>query len=151
MIPNPTKEIVVPFNIEDVKKSIYRVSNLISNCTFKEYDETLNMYKFQFSEFMSFGSYLIVNLTGLTNNTTKLNLEFSRLNGAYDNPHEITNANEQLSDFLKNLSILLKDPNYIPPVEPEWYEKNSILIASIFLFWPLTIFILYKRFTKKKK
>jgi len=156
MIQNPTKEITLPFNIDEVKQALKKISNFMSGSKMTDSDDILNQYQYQFSEFLSLGATLTVNLTELEVNKTKINLESSRVVGAYDYAHEVNNAKQQMDKFLKTLSNLLQNPNAVASEvksvteKDEWYNNNLILVVLVLVFWPAAIYQLYLRFKNKK-
>lgn len=155
MIANPTKEIIIQFSIDDVKSCLKKIANYMSGCKMTDSDDILNQYQYQFSEFLSLGAVMTVNLTEV-DGKTKINLESSRVTGAYDQSYEVNNAKQQMDKFLKSLSHLLQNPNIeISEVKKvteknEWYNSNSILILLVIVFWPAAIYQLILRYNNKK-
>lgn len=151
MIQNPKKEITVMFNIKQVKEVLKKISRFISGCEVIDLDDVLNQYEYKFSEFISFGSVFTVNLTEISETKTLITIESSRVIGAYDKSHEVTNSNKQINMFLKTLSRLLQNPNAeVTEVKNitqknEWYNNNLILVVMIIVFWPFAIYQIYLR------
>ena len=145
MIQNPTKKIVVNFSTNEVEVAIGKVPNFISNCSMNNSDSVLHEHTLNFSEILSTGSRLVVNLNEISETKTEINLEVKIVVGAFDKPHEITNANSHIDNFTSTLSKLLQDKN-LEPTEQELKTQanqatNSIII-SVFIVALIVIYFL---------
>ena len=128
-LPNPTKTISAPVNVNDARKSITNLSNLLTTLGYNGYnlessDDFLGVYKFGKMETLSLGVNITLTITG-TESQTQVHIEVSRVLGTFDKWYEITNANLHIDNIVKCLSILM-DPNYEERLNEELKKKAEI-------------------------
>ena len=110
-IPNPKKSIQVDFPIEKIKKSILNIQLLNKNYKFSTSNEIFNQFTFESSEFLSVGVFLDFHLNAINENKTEINLEIRRKLGSFNQPVEITNANNHIDKLFKYIAQLTSMSN----------------------------------------
>ena len=129
MIANPKKEICVNFSQDEVKEMLKKVSSyLVSNGqNYKPhaYDEFLGQLKLHVFEFLSLGSYVVINVNYVDEKSTKISIEIQRATGAFDEWHEVSKANRHLENVTKAISYLLQNPNYEVNVQTPTSTPNT--------------------------
>ncbi|QOW09562.1 hypothetical protein Q73A0000_03875 [Kaistella flava (ex Peng et al. 2021)] len=140
-IPNPKKTIQVDFPIEKIKKSILNIPLLNKNYRFSSSNEIFNQFTFESFEFLSVGVFLDFHLNSISENKTEINLEIRRKIGSFNQPAEITNANNHIDKLFKYIAQLtsmndeeiesLKQKiNTTPPIK----KKNGCLKIGLIIF-----------------
>lgn len=134
VISNPTKKIIVDFPISQVCVIFNKIS-AVSNRKFtpQKFDNTLKLYTFGSTEFLSIGVWIDINLTEVSETKTEIFIEVRRKVGAFDQTYEITHANQHIQDMFTNISFLLKNQNWEPKVVLINQQKNSNGTAFILL------------------
>ena len=112
-IQNPQKKIVVDYPIAAIKEKMELIPTYVK-CQLIEKDDAFSMYTFAFTEFLSMGSYLVINLTELSETKTEINIEATRKIGSYNESSEIHWANQQIKSILQTLSGLLSGAEMTP-------------------------------------
>ena len=104
------KEIIVDFNISEVKKAISKLPKMINNCTLLEQNDTFKKYDFQFTSFLSLGNKLSLTLTEISENKTKITTDTTRMMGTFNESNEVSAANNDYTTMINALSKLLENP-----------------------------------------
>ena len=104
------KEIIVDFNISEVKKAISKLPKMINNCTLLEQNDTFKKYDFQFTSFLSLGNKLSLTLTEISENKTKITTDTTRMMGTFNESNEVSAANNDYTTMINALSELLENP-----------------------------------------
>lgn len=128
-LPNPTKTISAPVNVNDARKSIKNLSNLLTTLGHDGYvletsDDFLGVYKFGKMETLSLGVNITLTVSG-SESHSQIHIEVSRVLGTFDKWYEITNANFHIDHIVKCLSILM-DPNYEERLNAEIKKKEEL-------------------------
>lgn len=131
MIANPKKEICVNFSQDEVKEMLKKLSSyLVSNGqNYKPhaYDEFLGQLKLHVYEFLSLGSYVVINVNYVDEKSTKISIEIQRAMGAFDEWHEVSKANRHLENVIKAISYLLQNPNHeVKVLEQQEIAENNV-------------------------
>ena len=104
------KEIIVDFNISEVKKAISKLPKMINNCTLLEQNDTFKKYDFQFTSFLSLGNKLSLTLTEISENKTKITTDTTRMMGTFNESNEVSAANNDYTTMINSLTKLLESP-----------------------------------------
>jgi hypothetical protein len=130
VIPNPTKSITIDFPISKIKEAVEGIPSRFQS-TLTEKDETLNMYKFDVGEFLSFGSYININLSEISENKTQIIVEICRKIGAFDQSFEISAANRHIENTLKAISKNVTDgtAEIVTKTVLNFLGKTSVFVA----------------------
>lgn len=110
MIANPKKQIVVDYNITEVKEAILKISKLDKNYKLNNVNDVMKMITFSCSEFLSLGVYIDINYAFKSDTTTEICIEVRRKIGAFDESYEVSKADRHIQNILNTLTILLKNP-----------------------------------------
>lgn len=109
MIQNPKKTITVEKNIESVKnvvKNLHKIYTSIDKI-FEE-NELINEYHYHIKEGMySMGSKVIFNLRKLDESSTEISIEIMRMVGSYNQGHEVSIANNEMTAITTALNSFL--------------------------------------------
>ncbi|WP_228428119.1 TM2 domain-containing protein [Chryseobacterium oncorhynchi] len=119
-IPNPTKTLYVDFPLERVKESVKNISILHSKYRFNSCNEIFNQYTYESYEFLSLGVYIDIILNSVTDNKTGISIEIRRKMGTFNEPHEVTHANQHIVNIV----------NYIARLTSMSLEEINILKAK---------------------
>jgi hypothetical protein len=125
-LPNPKKTITIEFSIEQVMKSIPKIS-AVSDTKYgvSEINAIFNQVTLECSEFLSLGVYIDFNLAKKSDTSTEVTIEIRRKIGSFDNAVELQNANHHFVDLVNYLSevIVLSDE--------EFNKKYSAVLANM--------------------
>ena len=114
-IPNPKKTITIEFSIEQVMKSIPKIS-AASDTKYgvSEINAIFNQVTLECSEFLSLGVYIDFNLVKKSDTSTEITIEIRRKIGSFDTDVEIQNANYHFTDLVNHLSkvIVMSDEEF---------------------------------------
>ncbi|MEG0928316.1 MULTISPECIES: TM2 domain-containing protein [Chryseobacterium] len=146
-IPNPTKTLYVDFPLERVKESVKNISVLHSKYRFYSCNEIFNQYTYESYEFLSLGVYIDINLNSVTDNKTGISIEIRRKMGTFNEPHEVTHANDHIVNIVncvaKLTSMSLDEINSLKAKKDESKDvyvkaksrkdKNTASILSLLL------------------
>jgi hypothetical protein len=125
-IPNPKKTITIEFPIDQVMKSIPKIS-AASDTKYgvSEINAIFNQVTLECSEFLSLGVYIDFNLVKKSDTSTEITIEIRRKIGSFDTDVEIQNANYHFTDLVNHLStvIVLSDE--------EFNRKYSTVLTNI--------------------
>lgn len=105
-IPNPKKSTIVDFPLERIKLSVQNINLVNKNYKFTKSNEIFNQYTFEALEFLSLGVYVDVNLNSISEFKTEITVEVRRKVGSFNQPHEVTKANEHLSKIFESIAQL---------------------------------------------
>ena len=140
-IPNPRKTLKVNFSLVEVEKALSTIARHVPNCEFTSHDSIMNTFEYKFSEFLSVGSRMTVDLQEIGAQTI-LEVEQIRVLGAYDDWVEVSRANRQIKDFSTALSLSLAHPNGIPAdKQPDTSGCLGAFLAIITLGGSLLYFL----------
>jgi hypothetical protein len=158
-ISNPKKEISFPKGISEVKKALgdlqtYLIKVGADNYQTESYDEFIGELKLSSFEFLSLGVYIIFNVKKQDEENTIINIEVQRKIGAFDEAHEVGNANRHLNYLTNVLSSLLRNPSMDlgiamghsiirQPSAPKGPTPGWAIFWLI-LFWPYGLYYMWK-------
>jgi hypothetical protein len=110
-IPNPKKNLIIDFPIEQVKHGVSHLHLVNSNYKLTKSNEVFNQYTFEALEFLSLGVYIDINLSSVSEKKTDVSIEIRRKVGTFNQSHEVTNANNHIQSIIEMLSksILFTD------------------------------------------
>lgn len=106
-IANPKRSLTINFSIAKIKQAITLCNHYVKDIEKCTPDDVLNIYTLHFSERLSLGSNMIVQLNALDPEKTQLEIEMQRAAGSYDSSVEIDYANRQINYFCEALSKIL--------------------------------------------
>jgi len=127
------KEVIVDFNINDVKNAILKLPKMLDNCKVINQNDIFKKYDLQFTSFMSLGNKLSVTLVELSENRTKIVVDTTRMVGTFNESHEVTSANNDYTKMIEALSKLLSNPNITEDEMKQHSENNSNAVFNIVL------------------
>jgi hypothetical protein len=125
-LPNPKKTITIEFPIDQVMKSIPKItaaSDTKYNVT--EVNAIFNQVTLECSEFLSLGVYIDFNLVKKSETSTEVTVEIRRKIGSFDNAVELQNANHHFMDLVNHLSSV------IVMSDDEFNKKYSAVLETI--------------------
>ena len=125
-IPNPKKTITIEFPIDQVMKSIPKISAASdTKYNVSEINAIFNQVTLDCVEFLSLGVYIDFNLVKKSDTSTEITIEIRRKIGSFDSDVEIQNANYHFTDLVNYLSsvIVLSDD--------EFNKKYSAVLTNI--------------------
>lgn len=105
-IPNPKKNITIDFPIKKLKNTILFIPlTKDKKYKFTSKNDVLNLYTFEATEFLSLGVYIDISLSEVSENKTSIEIEVRRKVGAFDQAHEVSNANQHITKILELISL----------------------------------------------
>ena len=154
---NPKKEITIPYNISEVKKSLgdlqtYLIKVGAENYKQESYNELVGELRLSTFEFLSFGVYIIFNVKKIDETQTTVNIEVQRKVGAFDATHEVGLANRHLNYLTDVLYSLLRNETMdLGLAMGHNIVKSRIKIPSstttiiwLLLFFPYGLYYMWK-------
>ena len=139
----PEKEVIVDFNINDVKNAILKLPKMLNNCKIINQDDVFKKYDLQFTSLLSLGNKLSVTLTALSEGKTKIIVDITRMIGTFNQSSEVTLANIDYTKMITALSKLLSNPNLDESEMTKHSSENSNTVFNIILGVILFIAIIY--------
>jgi hypothetical protein len=139
----PQKEVIVDFNINDVKIALLKLPKMLNNCKIINQDDVFKKYDLQFTSFLSLGNKLSVTLTDLSEGKTKIIVDITRMIGTFNQSSEVTLANTDYTKMITALSKLLSNPNLDQAEMTKHSSENSNTVFNIILGVILIIVIIY--------
>ena len=164
-IPNPKKTINVPFNANKIGEMIKALPSLEKKYKLTKFNDAFKVYTLEAYEFLNLGIFADFSLNDVSPEKTEITIELRRKIGSFDQAHEVSNANRHLDvliDLLGNLSTMsdeklqdlinssleeCKENQKIS--NKSWYEFNFLIFATLFIFFPVGLYGIYKRVSKK--
>ena len=114
-LPNPTKEVTVKFPIEKVKVSIKEVITAFKDYKLLEEDNITNRFRILVMQTdglsmitLDMGQHLDITLNEISETTTKINFEVSRVIGVIDKQFEASRATKSINTFITLFSKSLE-------------------------------------------
>jgi hypothetical protein len=141
------KEIVVDFNINDVKKAILKLPKMIENCTLLEQNDVFKKYDLQFTSFLSLGNKLSLTLVEIGETKTKITTDTTRMMGTFDEANEVTAANNDYTTMINALSRLLENPE-MDEEEMKSHSKSTSNKTLTIVMWVILIIGLLAIFSR---
>jgi hypothetical protein len=114
-IPNPKKELQVPFSNKEVQKALSKLPEFMKHQKFgsyqkESYDPTIGELVMIKSEFLSLGVKILISSHSIDSENSKISMEVQRQFGSFDKDYEVTNANDHLNKVTKAISRFLQNP-----------------------------------------
>ena len=108
MIPNPKKNVVVDFTVDEIKSVLIKLPKYFGNkYTLDQQNELMNQYTFGALEFLSLGVSIDINLNYISETKTNIEVEVRRKIGAFDQSFEVQKANQHIQNIFNGISVLL--------------------------------------------
>jgi hypothetical protein len=105
-LPNPKKNITIDFPIRKLKDTILFIPlTKDKKYKFTSKNDVLNLYTFEATEFLSLGVYIDISLSEVSEKKTSIEIEVRRKVGAFDQAHEVSNANQHITKILELISL----------------------------------------------
>jgi hypothetical protein len=105
-IPNPKKNVTIDFPLKKLKDTIVFIPlTRDKKYKFTSKNDVLNLYTFEATEFLSLGVYIDISLSEVSENRTSIEIEVRRKVGAFDQAHEVSNANQHITKILELISL----------------------------------------------
>ncbi len=102
-IPNPKKSFDIDFNSKEVFEKIEYLP-LITKFKFTSKNEVLKTYRFESFEFLSFGVYIDVSISSISERRSKVEIEILRKIGAFDKSYEVSEAGRHIVEISEGIS-----------------------------------------------
>lgn len=135
-IPNPKKSLVIDFSMEKLKSTIEYVVVLNTKYKLNSKNDVLNTYTFEALEFLSLGIFADISFSRIDELKTEVTIEIRRKVGAFDQAHEVSNANEHISTLFNLLSqCVVLDEVQITEMEKrkQYVQKNSGCMVAVLI------------------
>jgi hypothetical protein len=133
-IPNPKKSLIIDFSIEQLKSTIEYVAVLNTKYKLNSKNDILNTYTFEAMEFLSLGIYADISFSKQDETRTEVTIEIRRKVGAFDQAHEVSNANEHISTLFGLISncVVLTEAEITEMEKRKAYvQKNSGCMVAV--------------------
>jgi hypothetical protein len=129
-IPNPQKKFSIDFSIEKAKIGVERIPLLSTKFKLVTKNDVINQFTFEALEFLSLGVFVEINLSRMDENKTEVNIEIKRKVGSFNQAHEVTNANNHLSNLVELLSkgLTINEDEVLALQEKKREKENEGLI-----------------------
>lgn len=98
-IPNPKKSLSVSYNLDYTKLAIEHLVLFNNKYKLFKTDSILNKCIYDTTEFLSLGVYIDISSVFINENTTQITIEIRRKIGSFDQSHEVTLANNHISNI----------------------------------------------------
>lgn len=148
VISNPKKTITIDFPLEKVKIGVERLDKLSRKFKFTKSNPVFNQTTFEASELLSFGVYIDINLSSLSENKTEITIEVRRKLGSFDKSFEVTHANEHIENLIELLAkgisyTEVEFKNFQETEKNELIDKKKKKKKRTLIIWGIVIFILF--------
>ncbi len=147
-IPNPKKEINVPFSNEQVLEAFGKISSYckskdIGSYEQESFDPIFGELRLTKLEFLSLGVRIIFNTCEAGEGKAKITMEVQRQIGSFDQSFEVTKANEHLNKLTQALSYLLQNPGeeYQKEVKSAEPKKEDGIVGVLATAFTVAFFI----------
>lgn len=131
VIPNPKKEITIQRNLIEVSNAVEGINLLHPKYKLTKKDDVLNIVTLETTEFLSIGAIIDVDYRRYSETATVLTVEVRRKIGSFNQPHEITLANQHIAKILDLVSEGLKNPSEIEILKKYSQKKAEDLELQI--------------------
>lgn len=155
-IPNPKKS----FDLDFVSQEVYEKIKYLPLLTkFKQFskNDVLRTYRFEATEFLSFGVYADITISSISETKTKIEIEIVRKIGSFDKSYEVTEANQHIVTISEAISkCIILTPDQVEGLEKgiiekeekeknkKWHEDGMIVFLLLVLFAPLGIILMWR-------
>ena len=129
-IPNPTRELTVPFTNDQVQTAMSNLSKFligteVGNYIQHEYDGVIGQLELLKTEFLSLGVSIMVTANAINDKQTRVFIEVRRAVGSFDKSYEVSEAKRHIDKVVKGLSTLLSNPEAINEISVEKVQEES--------------------------
>jgi len=126
-IPNPTRELTVPFANNQVQSALsnlskYMIGSGAGAYNQENYDNVIGQVELTKTEFLSAGVSIVVAAHAVSDAQTKVNIEVRRRIGSFDEWYEVSKAKDHIDTVVKSLSTLLANPTAADNISVEQVE-----------------------------
>ena len=153
-IPNPTRELTVPFANEQVQSALSNLSKFMIGSgegayNQHSYDSIIGQVELMKTEFLSAGVSIVVAAHAVSETQTKVNIEVRRVIGSFDEWYEVSRAKEHIDKVVSSLSKLLANPEAADAISVEKVEEEktkssnkSVIAFAAVAMWVLLYLML---------
>ena len=129
-IPNPTRELTVPFTNDQVQTAMSNLSKFligteVGNYIQHEYDGVIGQLELLKTEFLSLGVSIMVTANTINDKQTRVFIEVRRAVGSFDKSYEVSEAKRHIDKVVKGLSTLLSNPEAINEISVQKVQQES--------------------------
>lgn len=155
-IPNPKKSFDIDFDSKDVFEKTQYLP-LITKFRFNSKNEVLKTYTFESFEFLSFGVYVDVSISSITEGKTKIEIEIRRKIGAFDKSYEVSEAGRHIVEISEGISkCIVLTAEQIETlqkgiveaqnaeVNKKWHQDWIYVAWLLFILPPLGIYLMWR-------
>jgi hypothetical protein len=155
-IPNPKKSFDIDFNSKEVFEKTQYLP-LITKFKFHSKNEVLKTYRFESLEFLSFGVWVDISISSITEEKSKVEIEILRKIGAFDKSYEVSEAGRHIVELSEGITkCIVLTPEQIETIQKgiieaqnkeanrKWHEWGISVAWLLFLFPPLGIILMWK-------
>lgn len=142
-IPNPKKSFDIDFDSKEVFDKI-KYLHFFTKFSFNSKNEVLKTYRFESSEFLSFGVWVDISISSIGEGKSKIEIEVLRKIGAFDKSYEVSEAGRHIVELSEGISqcIVLTEEQALAMVKrvsdaqaiidnKKWYQKKRYWVAII--------------------
>lgn len=129
-IPNPRKTLIVDFPLERVRESVKNVPALNTKYRFTSSNEIFNQYTYESYKSLNLGIYIDINLNSISDNKTEISIEIRPKLGTFNEPHDVTNANDHIVNIINYIAQLTAMSNEINNLKLKEQTNSPVNIMS---------------------
>jgi len=100
-------------------------------CLLTTYNQVINQYTYQSTEFLSLGVFIDINLSAVSESKTDITIEVRRKIGAFDQSSEITLANQHIQNMVTYISRALQFTDTQKEAINEKYKPKAASIQKL--------------------
>lgn len=131
MIPNPKKTFTIDFTAAEVKAAIMRIpSHLALKYQMHDANDVFSNYTLSALEFLSAGVFVDIHVNAVSDLRSEITIEVRRKIGAFDQWHEVQNANQHIVALTSAMTQLIqngRDPVAYPLSTPVIEAQPPVL------------------------
>lgn len=155
-IPNPKKSFDIDFDSKEVFEKTQYLP-LITKFKFTSKNEVLKTYRFESFEFLSFGVYVDVSISSISEGRSKVEIEILRKIGAFDKSYEVSEAGRHIVEISEGISkCIVLNVEQIETLQKgiveaqnaeankKWHQDWIYVAWLLFIFPPLGIYLMWK-------
>jgi hypothetical protein len=147
-IPNPKKNLSLDLSLDKVKTGVERISRLSNNkYKFTKSNAVFNQYTYEASEFLSLGVVIDINLSSINENKTDITIEIRRKVGTFNQPNEVTLANQHFDKIIDFISkgITMSDSDYslLESTNTDQSASSKTGCVSVLRFFAWSIAVIF--------
>lgn len=155
-ISNPKKTFDIDFDSKEVFEKTQYLP-LITKFKFTSKNEVLKTYRFESFEFLSFGVYVDVSISSISEGRSKVEIEILRKIGAFDKSYEVSEAGRHIVEIseaiskcivlnveqIENLQKRIAEAQNVQ-ANKKWYEDGWLVLALLSFLPPVGIILMWK-------